>query len=82
MKHILMVDDVATNLKCAGEVLKDKYELSKDTQKDMIGNDRKERRNGEEANVKSVTSTQKQNLRVFCVDDSPSALASLKYALS
>ena len=28
MKHILMVDDVATNLKCAGEVLKDKYELS------------------------------------------------------
>ena len=29
MKHILMVDDVATNLKCAGEVLKDKYELSK-----------------------------------------------------
>ena len=60
----------------------DKYELSKDTQKDMIGNDRKERRNGEEANVKSVTSTQKQNLRVFCVDDSPSALASLKYALS
>lgn len=29
MKHILMVDDVATNLKCAGEVLKDKYEISK-----------------------------------------------------
>lgn len=29
MKHILMVDDVATNLKCAGKVLKDKYELSK-----------------------------------------------------
>lgn len=28
MKHILMVDDVATNLKCAGEVLKEKYELS------------------------------------------------------
>ena len=28
MKHILMVDDVATNLKCAEEVLKDNYELS------------------------------------------------------
>lgn len=28
MKHILMVDDVATNLKCAEEVLKGKYELS------------------------------------------------------
>lgn len=28
MKHILMVDDVATNLKCAGEVLKGSYELS------------------------------------------------------
>ncbi len=28
MKHILMVDDVATNLKCAGEVLKERYELS------------------------------------------------------
>lgn len=29
MKHILMVDDVATNLKCAGEVLKGRYEISK-----------------------------------------------------
>lgn len=28
-KHILMVDDVATNLKCAGEVLKSKYEIFK-----------------------------------------------------
>lgn len=28
-KHILMVDDVATNLKCAGEVLKSNYEISK-----------------------------------------------------
>lgn len=27
-KHILMVDDVTTNLKCAGEVLKDRYKLS------------------------------------------------------
>lgn len=27
-KHILMVDDVTTNLKCAGEVLKDTYKLS------------------------------------------------------
>lgn len=28
MKHILMVDDVATNLKCAAEVLKDSYEVT------------------------------------------------------
>lgn len=28
MKHILMVDDVATNLKCAGEILGDKYEIT------------------------------------------------------
>lgn len=28
MKHILMVDDVATNLKCAGEILKDEYEIT------------------------------------------------------
>jgi len=28
MKHILMVDDVATNLKCAAEVLKDSYEIT------------------------------------------------------
>lgn len=27
MKHILIVDDVATNLKCAAEVLKDTYEV-------------------------------------------------------
>ncbi len=27
-KHILMVDDVTTNLKCVGEVLKDTYKLS------------------------------------------------------
>lgn len=28
MKHILMVDDVKTNLKCAAEVLKDTYEVT------------------------------------------------------
>lgn len=28
MKHILMVDDVATNLKCAAEVLKEQYEIT------------------------------------------------------
>ena len=28
MKHILMVDDVTTNLKCAAEVLKGAYEIS------------------------------------------------------
>lgn len=28
MKHILMVDDVATNLKCAAEVLQDKYRIT------------------------------------------------------
>ncbi len=28
MKHILLVDDVATNLKCAEEVLKEKYVIS------------------------------------------------------
>lgn len=28
MKHILIVDDVATNLKCASEVLKDTYEVT------------------------------------------------------
>ncbi len=28
MKHILMVDDVATNLRCAAEVLKDTYEIT------------------------------------------------------
>lgn len=28
MKHILMVDDVATNLKCAVEVLKEQYEIT------------------------------------------------------
>lgn len=28
MKHILMVDDVTTNLKCAAEVLKDTYEVT------------------------------------------------------
>jgi len=28
MKHILMVDDVATNLKCAAEVLKDSYDIT------------------------------------------------------
>ncbi len=28
MKHILMIDDVTTNLKCAAEVLKKKYKLS------------------------------------------------------
>lgn len=27
-KHILMVDDVSTNLKCEGEVLKGKYKMS------------------------------------------------------
>lgn len=27
-KHILIVDDVTTNLKCLGEILKDKYSLS------------------------------------------------------
>ena len=27
-KHILIVDDVTTNLKVAGDVLKDKYQLS------------------------------------------------------
>jgi len=27
MKKILMVDDVSTNIKCANEVLKDKYQL-------------------------------------------------------
>ena len=28
MKHILMVDDLITNLKFVGEILKDKYTLS------------------------------------------------------
>ena len=28
MKKILMVDDVSTNIKCATEVLKDKYQVS------------------------------------------------------
>lgn len=28
MKHILMVDDVSTNLKCVSEVLKNSYEIS------------------------------------------------------
>ena len=28
MKHILIVDDVSTNLKCEGEVLKGKYKMS------------------------------------------------------
>ena len=28
MKHILIVDDVTTNLKCAAEVLKDSYEVT------------------------------------------------------
>lgn len=27
-KHILIVDDVSTNLKCEGEVLKGKYRMS------------------------------------------------------
>ena len=60
----------------------DKYELSKNTQKSMVENDRKEREKGEEMSIKKVISKQKQRLRVFCVDDSPSALASLKYAIS
>ena len=28
MKHILVVDDVSTNLKCVGLILKDKYKLT------------------------------------------------------
>ena len=28
MKHILIVDDVTTNLKCAAEVLKDTYDVT------------------------------------------------------
>ncbi len=28
MKHILVVDDVSTNLKCAGMILKDRYQVT------------------------------------------------------
>ena len=59
----------------------DKYELLREGKKRMEANNEREMKKEEKVIIRNTISEQKQNLRVLCVDDSPSALASLKYAM-